>query len=222
MQYVETVRSPQQVASDLGKALAFSMADLKAYRRGILPPVAQQVLLARVIKPLVLSACLTLLPLLAGAYMISQSRNCSWSDGLVVLFSSVLHIRDVAEVDGWFRVVLYFAGGLLFLVLGAYQASRIPLDLLADVLSKGVRWTEGRVSAREEEKLGQGKRDEVVKYFFEMKDHMFQVSRRAFLALDDGGLYRVYFLPRSHTLLAIEPSVMAKDAEDPGRPEVRR
>lgn len=222
MQYVETVRSPQQVAFDLGNALAFSMAELKAYRQGILPPLRLQTLLGRVLKPLLLSACLTLLPLLACAYLTSRSHDCSWSEGLNIVFSNVLHLRDVAAVDGWFRVILYVAGGLLFLGLGCYQASRIPLDLLSDALSKQVLCAEGRVSAREEEKLGRGKRDEVVKYIFEMKEHVFEVSRRAFLALDNGGLYRVYFLPRSNTLLAIEPSVLAKDSEGSGRPQTGR
>jgi hypothetical protein len=126
----------------------------------------------------------------------------------------MFQVKNFAEEHGWFRTVLYGVGALGLLGLGAYYASRIPIDVFADILEKRVRMSEGRVMAREEEKLVRGKRDDITIYYFEMKERTFQVSRQTFLALDAGGLYRVYYLPRSMRLVAIEPRVLAKEAED--------
>ena len=214
MEHLETVRSAEQLGFDLTRAMQFSIADLRAFRRGILPAASGQVLLNRVVGPLLKSAAVTLLPLFGIAFLISSSRHSSISEGLLTLFSNIAHVREFAETEGWFRTVLYFLGGLTLLGFGAYYATRIPLDLLADILAKRVRTLDGRVTAREEEKGAPNKRDEVINYYFEMRQCTFQVERRAFLAIDSGGSYRVYYLPRSRTLVAMEPSVLAKEAEE--------
>jgi len=208
----ETVRSAEQVAFDLGKALNFSVSDMPLYRKGILPAASCQPLLHSVIQPLLKSAGFTLLPLFVAAMIASSSRHASLSDGLLYIFSTVFQMRDFASENGWFKTILYVAAGLTLLGFGIYFATRIPLDLLADVMAKRVRMAEGRVTSREEEKSTS--RDDFSFYYFEMKEHKFQVSRATFVALDSGGLYRVYYLPRSHRLAAIEPAVLGKEAEE--------
>jgi hypothetical protein len=214
MEHLETVRSAEQLGFDLAKALQFSVTDMRAFRKGILPATSCQVLFSRVLSPLLKSAALTLLPLFAVAFLISSSHHSSLSEGVLLFFSRIGHIQDLAETEGWFRTVLYFVVGLVLLGLGVRQALLFPLGLLGDILAKRVRNLDGRVKAREEEKDVGKKRDDVVNYYFEMKQTSFQVNRRAFLAIDSGGAYRVYYLPRSRTLVAIEPSVLAKEAEE--------
>jgi hypothetical protein len=213
----DQVRSAEQIAFDLAKALQFSIGDLSSYRKGIVPVGGCPTLLRKVVEPLVKSAAVTLLPLFLVAYYSSSSRHCSLSEGLLSVFGSIGHIQQLAETDGWFRTVLYVVSGLVLLGLGVYYATRIPLDLLGDILGKRVRMVEGRVSAREEETQVRGKRDEVIVYHFDMKDRTFDVPRPAFQALDSGGCYRVYYLPRSRALIAMEPSVLAKEAEEKER-----
>jgi hypothetical protein len=214
MDHSDTVPSPEQLGFDLARALQFSITDLRAFRKGILPATSCQVLFGKVLNPFLRSAALTLLPLFGVAFFISSSRHCSISEGLLIFFSTIGHVRELAETEGWFRTVLYFLAGLALLGIGAYHATRIPLDLLADILNKRVRSIDGRVTAREEEKQVGKKRDDVINYYFEMKQCTFPVNRRAFLALDSGGAYRVYYLPKSRTLVAIEPSVLAREAEE--------
>jgi hypothetical protein len=214
MEHLETVRSAEQLGFDLATALQFSIKDLRAFRKGILPAASGQVLFSKIAKPLLRSAALTLVPLFGVAFLISSSHHSSISDGLLMVFASVGHIKELADTEGWFRTVLYFLGGLTLLGLGAYQATRIPMDLAGDILVKRVRSLEGRVTSREEEINVGKKRDDVVNYYFEMKHCKFEVSRRAYLAIDSGGAYRVYYLPRSRTLVAIEPSLLAKEAEE--------
>ncbi len=214
MDYHQEVRSAHQVACDLGKSLRCSDADLLLLRQGILPAASWNLLLGKVLQPLVKSGILTLAPLLAAAFLASSSHHCSLSEGLPIVISEIRHMGDLVETEGWFRTILYAATGLALLGFGIYYATRIPLDLLADVLAKRVRSVEGRVTAREEERKVRGKRDEVTYYLFEMKEGAFSVSRATFLALDSGGPYRVYYLPRSRTLVGIEPSALAREADE--------
>ena len=90
---------------------------------------------------------------------------------------------------------------------------RTLLDLFADILTKRVRIFEGRVASREEDHTGLSKRDDTILYYFDTKICRFKVDRRTFLALDTGGAYRVYYLGRSKTLVAMEPAVLAQEAE---------
>jgi len=212
--HTETVRSVEQLGFDLASALQFSIRDLRAFRKGILPAASRPILFRKVMGPLLRSAALTLLPLLGVAFLISSSQHCSLSEGVVILFSRIGHVQEFAETEGWFRTVLYFLAGLSLLGLGAYHATRIPLDLLADILARSVRTVGGRVTVREEEKSSGRKRDDVINYYFDMKHCTFQVDRRSFLAIDSGGAYHAYYLPRSRTLVAIEPSVLAREAEE--------
>ena len=151
MDHSETVRSAEQLGFDLAKALQFSITDLRSFRKGILPATSCQVLFSKVVGPLLRSAALTLVPLFGVAFLISSSRHCSLSEGLLILFSIIGNIREFADNEGWFRTVLYFLAGLTMLGLGAHQATKIPLDLLADIIAKRVRSLDGRVTAREEE-----------------------------------------------------------------------
>src|SRR5260370_818667 len=107
MEYHETVRSAEQLGFDLARALQFSIADLRAFRKGILPAASFQVLFSKVVRPLLRSAAVTLVPLFAVAFLISSSRHCSLSEGLLILFSDIGHVKEFAETEGWFRTVLY-------------------------------------------------------------------------------------------------------------------
>ena len=214
MQNLETARSAEQLAFDLAKALQFTLPDLRAFRRGILPAASCQVLLGRALQPLFKSAAVTLGPLIALAYVTSSSHHCSLSDGLLILMSRIVSIRDFAQTEGLFMTVVYVLGGLGLLGLGVYFATRIQLDLLADILAKQVRFYDGRVTAREQDKRSSTKGDALPDYYFETKLCSFLVNRRAFVAIDSGGLYRVYYLPLSKILVAIEPTVLAKEAEE--------
>ena len=214
MQNLETVRSAEQLAFDLAKALQFTLPDLRSFRRGILPAASCQVLMGKVLEPLFKSAAVTLVPLFALAYSTSNSHHCSLSDGLIILISSVTDVKGLAETQGWFWTVLYLLAGLGLLGAGVYFATRIPLDLMADIIAKRVRCFDGRVTAREVDKPASTKGDKLPDYFFETKQCTFPVNRRAFLAIDSGGAYRVYYLPLSRTLVAIEPTVLAKEAEE--------
>ena len=92
--------------------------------------------------------------------------------------------------------------GLLF---GLYLVSRFPFALYFDLLDGTVFTKEGRIVAREEQTLRANGRDPVEKYFLDMKADRFEVNLAAFRAVENGGMYLVYLLPRSQVLIALEP-----------------
>jgi len=214
MDHHDNVRSAEQIAFDLAKAMQFSLADLHTARKGVLPLATFQPLLGTVLKPLVRASGFILIPWVLAAYFASSHNNCSIFQGLAIVFSNLAHLPDFAAEHGVLRTILYVKAIFLPTGYGIYCATKVPFDLVRDMLGKRVRSAEGRVTVREEDKKVPGKRDEVSFYYFHMKEKAFQVSRKAFLAIDNGGSYRAYFLPRSNTLVAIEPSILAREAEE--------
>ncbi len=190
-----------------------SQSDLAAARKGILPISCCQPLLGNVLRPLSKSAALILAPFVVAAF---ASSSHSIVGGFRAVFSTLGNLGGFAEDHGLLRTILYVKAIVVSVGWGIHYAMKIPMGMVLDMLGKRVQMLEGRVTTREEEKKVPGKRDEVSFYFFHLKEKSFPVSRKAFTAIDDGGSYRVYFLPRSHTLVAIEPTVLAREAEEKG------
>ena len=211
LEYHEFVRSAEQVSFDLGKATQCSQSDLAAARKGILPISCCQPLLGNVLRPLSKSAALILAPFVVAGF---AGSSHSIVGGFSAVFSTLGNLSGFAEDHGWFRTIMYVKAILVSVGWGIYYATKIPMDMVLDMLGKRVRVAEGRVTTREEDKKVRGKRDEVTFYYFHLKEKSFTVSRKAFQAIDDGGSYRVYYLPRSQMLVAIEPTVLAKEAEE--------
>ncbi len=213
MDHVDWVRSPEELFTDLAKALDFSPRMIYHYRKGRLPLSQSKVLLKRILKPLGESAAFTLGPLFLAAYYTSMSSDVSLSDGLLQVFGFFRRPWEYAEIHGWLRTILGIKAALASLGAGVYYATKIPIDLAFDILAGRVKCVEGRVNAREEEKRLPGRRDETPFYYFEMKDRAFEVSREAFRAIDPGGSYRMYYGPRSQVLVAMEPSNLVLEDE---------
>jgi len=197
---------------DLAKAMQFSLGDISSVRKGILPIASFQPLMLKVIRPMIKAFAVILVPWLTAAYLLSPSHKIP--EGLGTIFSMFGNMPDFVEEHGLFRTIILIKSLLVSAGLSVFWFMKVPLDLVRDVLGKRVKWAEGRVTTREEDKKIRGKRDEVSFYYFHLKEKQFQVSRKAYLAIDEGGSYRVYFLPRSQTLIAIEPAILAKEAEE--------
>lgn len=113
------------------------------------------------------------------------------------LFFSFIFISDADASEAW--IILLVFGGFDVLISGLILWSiwRTITDL-----------REGRVLTRE----GQIQRivqrgNKSVSYFYQMGDLRFSVLAAGYNALVEGRSYRVYYLPRSKTLLGIEPTV---------------
>src|SRR5262249_10131865 len=95
------------------------------------------------------------------------------------------------EVFAWTTGALFVLGELLVLSFG--------LRRLADALRGEVHSVAGIVT-READSSGDG-----TTYRYKVNELKFQVSGRAYAALVSGMEYRIYYTPRSKTLVSIEP-----------------
>src|SRR5579884_1547868 len=214
MSNLETAKSAEQLAFDLAKALQFTLPDLRAFRRGILPVASCQILLKTALQPIFKSVVISVGSSIALAYLTGSSQHSSLTQKYVDLFSHILNFQEFAQTQGWFIALICVVGGLASVGSSVYLLTRIKINLLADIVAKQVSSFDGRVTDREQETPGATKRDALPDYYFETKMCSFLVNRRAFLAIDSGGLYRVYYLPRSQTLVAIEPALLAREADE--------
>ena len=202
---IETWRTKEQVLEDLAKALHLSTPALEQNRRGRLAADQWQVLFFRFLNPVVTAAGCILAPFCIWALMASANSSVSFGGSLSDVFSMAFKPGRVFENHGMVTSLAIIALTLGCIGVGLYQARNISLALYFDLIERSVVIKEGRVEAREEEIFRSGGRDPLEHYFLDLKTEKFSVPREAVLAIDSGAAYNVYVLPRSRTLVAIEP-----------------
>jgi hypothetical protein len=83
---------------------------------------------------------------------------------------------------------------------------RFPFRLLADMLGGRVYEFSGKISTFEEEGKRKGEPDGITHYYYRLpNDWVVEVRKAEYEALDPGGVYRLYYLPRSRAVVAVEP-----------------
>jgi hypothetical protein len=205
-----TYRSKEQVLCDLSKALAFSPESLEANRKGTLSKDQSKKLCVRCLKPVVLTVVFTLAPFLFWAHSTANRDQISFIAGFPVLFHEIAHLNDLFELHGKMGGVIMLGSILISLSLAVLFAWRILGGLCLDLIAGRVITQEGRVVAREEQINRPNGRDPIEKYFFSLRYLNMPVNLAAYRALEAGSIYLVYTLPRSETLVSIEPKIEAE------------
>jgi len=200
-------RSKEQVLSDLAKALHFSPETLEINRKGRLASEQIKRLAVRCVRSALLISIFLFLPLFLWMVLTSAREQVPLLSAAPLLFKDLLHLGDSAEAHGRFGALLRLVTVLGGFAIGIYLLYRFPFALYFDLLDGTVFAREGRIVAREEQTLRSNGRDPVEKYFFDMKTDRFDVNLAAYKAVENGGLYRVYLLPRSQVLVSLEPKV---------------
>ena len=130
--------------------------------------------------------------------------------GVILLMFGVglhFHVKDLMEAHGTIGGALMIGSILISLGLAVFMAFRVPLMLYFDLLDGKVESKEGRVVAREEQINRANGRDPIEKYFFSLRYLNMPVNLAAYRALEAGSIYIVYLLPRSESLVSIEPKL---------------
>ena len=198
-------RTKEQVLKDLGKAMHFTPASLEQNRKGKLAGDQFLPLLMRFLTPLGMAAGCIAAPFVAWSLVIAFSGNTAFSDALGIVFSKALHPKELFEDHGWITCSAIIGATLGCIGFGVYKALGISFAMYFDLIERAVIVKEGRIEGREEQIFREGGRDPLEFYYFDMKTERFEVRREAFLAIDSGAAYFVYMLPRSRTLVALEP-----------------
>jgi hypothetical protein len=202
-----TYRSKDQVLYDLSKALHFSPESLEANRQGRLSSEQAKYFAGRVIRPAGLMVICAAAPFLLSTSITAQKQGLSLAAAFPALLRQLIHVSDLFEADGKTLGAVVLASILICLGIAVYFAARVPWSLYLDLLDRKILATEGRVVAREDQVLRSSGRDPIERYFFSLRHLNFDVNLAAFRALENGSIYLVYLLPRSETLVSIEPKV---------------
>jgi hypothetical protein len=208
---IESWRTREQVLIDLAKALHFSADALEQNRKGYLAVEQWQRLFVSFFRPLVLGAGYILAPFFIWALVGTFSGGRSLMDSINNVISLAFQPKQLFEDHGWFVCAVIIGVTFGGIGLGIHKLLRISWGLYFDLIERKVIIKDGRVEGREEQVFRTEGRDPIESYFFDMKTERFHVSCAAVQALDNGAAYLVYVLPRSRTLVAIEPKVSASD-----------
>ncbi len=207
-------RSKEQVLEDLSKALHFCEDSLIRNREGRIAAEQIKWLAVRCIKPAVLASLLLFVPLFMWISMTAAQQQVSFISAAPIFFDELTHFGQCAEAHGKIGAILRLGTVVIGLGLGFFFAARFPFALYFDLLDGTVFCRDGRIIAREEQTMRQNGRDPVEKYFFDLKGDRFQVSLAAYRAIENGGFYTLYLLPRSQVLVSLEPKNMELRAQD--------
>lgn len=202
-----TYRSKERLLGDLSKALHFSAESLEINRKGRLSAEQIKLFGFRCVRPAFLASTFLFLPLLLWIALTSAQQQVPFMSAATIFLDELLHYGQSAEAHGRIGALLRIGSTALSLGLGFLIASRFPFALYFDLLDGTLYIKEGRIVAREEQTLRTNGRDPIEKYFFDMKTDRYQVNLAAFRAIENGAAYVVYILPRSQTLVSLEPKV---------------
>ena len=201
-----TYRSKEQVLADLSKALGFTPESLEANRQGRLTGEQHRQFSGRCARPAVMAVFCFLAPLLVWTALTAAEQHVSFFSAFGIFLDQLIHLGKLIEDQGKLAALARLGSTLACFGAGAYTISRISLDLYFDLLERKVVKQEGRIVAREQEINREDGRDPIERYFFGLKTQSFEVNLAAFRAIENGGSYVIYQLPRTQLLVSMEPS----------------
>jgi len=208
-------RTQEQVLKDLGKALHFSAETLQVNRNGRLAAEQIQRLAIRCIRSAFLVSIFLFLPVFLWTAVTSAREQVSMFTAAPMVFNDLTHLSDSVEAHGKFGALFRLVSILVGLLMGLFLLYRFPFGLYFDIIDGSVFKRDGRIVAREEQTLRSNGRDPLEKYYFDMKTDRFEINLAAYRAIENGGMYTVYLLPRSQVLVALEPKKTTTAAAEP-------
>lgn len=208
-------RTKEQVLVDLSKALRFSPESLAENRAGRLSREQVKQFAGRCLQPgLVILVC-AVAPFLVWTSITAGAEQLPFSDALLALLHKLMHVNELFETRGRVGGLMMLGSIFIPLAVAVVVAFRFPFLLYLDLLDGKVEVQEGRVVAREEQINRANGRDPIENYFFSLRHLTMKVNLAAYRAIENGSIYLVYLLPRSETLVALEPKM--EDTADPPR-----
>jgi hypothetical protein len=203
-------RTKEQVLIDLANALHFSADALEQNRKGDLAVEQLKRLAVHFLRPVLMAAGLALGPFFIWA-LIGSFNGANLLDSVSHVFSVAVQPKQLFAEHGLIASLIVLAVTLAGLIMGARKAMHISMALYFDLIERKVIMKEGRIEGREESVFRSDARDPIESYFFDLKTERFTVNSAAVQALDNGAAYYVYILPRSRTLVSLEPKVASGD-----------
>jgi hypothetical protein len=213
-------RTKEQVLFDLSKALGFSPESLEANRTGRLSAAQFKQFIGPCLAPAGAALLFAIAPFLFFSVLAGMREHVPFTEGVNIFVKQLLHLGDMLDKQGKISTLITVGSLLGCLGAAAYNFMRFSPGLYFDLLAREVVAREGRVIAREEQTMRSNGRDPIEKYYFNLRNDRFDVKHAAYKALENGSNYLVYVLPRSNTMVSLEPKVIGtvKPAPTPAAP----
>lgn len=208
------------VAEALESAIGFTPESLASNRGGQLAAGQTHIVLAALLKPWAGGApavgCWLLLWTLYATLVLQLSIAEAIGGVLFRLVQPQYLWTGAAMLSSGDRTPLILSGATLsLLLLVGFIALQTPWPALLDLLERRVECAHGRIRVHSESLEDRGMPG-ATRYFFELRDERrFPVNRQAAEALDDGGVYDLFFTPRASLVVGIDPAVDPHSLPEP-------
>ena len=219
----EAPKSRAALAKSLEKAIGFSEAALESNRKGVLAK-EQRVILTRKIKQSIFpgAVAVTIWLILWTMYgtMVRKLSlfDAVWGVLVRVVNPALIYRPDIFTMPD--KTPLILAGAALSLMmLLIFVLLQIHPGLFIDLWSNAVNSVQGKVLLQEESVAADGT-PVAPKFYYVVKDDRFRVTEEAYRAIDEGGIYTLYFGARSREIVAVhlEREAEPEPASAVGRP----
>lgn len=221
LEYVHVQPRSENLLLVLGKALDFSAADLLENRKGILSHDQ----LARLSKTHVYFQLMAIvISLITPIFLRVAWLYFAEDRGIVRFLQRAFY--DPSTIARGLRhgieeplPMLFWIVLCIFPLTAIHYSFRMPWPLFLDLLRRRVKKETGLASNRWAEHRLRGRKgregDLISRYDYIINENRFRVSRAAFEALAPSLEYNLYYLPRTRTVVSIEPLEAAAKNFDP-------
>jgi hypothetical protein len=203
----EAPKSRAALAKALEKAIGFSEKSLEKNRRGELDAEQRRILMQRIREPLFPGAVAIVIFLALWTMYGTMVRKLTVWDAVGGVLVRVLNPGLIYRPDLFTsadKTPLILAGAALaFITLLIFVFLHIHPGLWLDLWAKKVAAIQGKL-LREEISNDKDGNPAAPRYYFVIRDQRFEVSEAAFQAIDEGGIYTLFFAPRSRTIVAVQ------------------
>lgn len=221
LEYVHVQPRSENLLLVLGKALDFSAADLLENRKGVLSN-DQLARLSRthVYFPLLAIVISLLTPLfLRIAWLYFAEDRGAFRFLQQAFYDPTTIARGLKHGIEEPLPILFWVVLCIFPLSAIHYSFRMPWVLFFDLLRRRVSKETGLASNRWAEHRLRGRKgregDLISRYDYIINEKRFKVSRAAFEALAPSLEYNLYYLPRTRTVVSIEPLEAAAKNFDP-------
>lgn len=208
------------VAEALESAIGFTQESLASNRGGQLASGQTDIVLAALLQPWIRGAPAVGCWLLLWTLYATLVLRLSFAEAIGgVLFRLVqpqyLWTGPAMLTSGDRTPLILSCAALSLVLLAGFIALQTPWRALLDLLERRVECAHGRIRIYSESLEDRGMPG-ATRYFFELRDERrFPVSRQAAEALDDGGVYDLFFTARASLVVGIEPAIDPHSLPEP-------
>lgn len=202
----EAPKSRAALAKGLEKAIGFTEASLDLNRKGVLAREQRRILIRRIQQPLFPGAFAIFIFMAFWTMYGTMVRKLSAAEAIGGVLIRILNPGLMYRPDLFTnadKTPLVLSGAALsFMTLLFFVFLHIHPGLWVDLWTKTVKSVQGKL-LRLEVSTDKDGTPVAPHYYYVIRNERFEVTEEAFQAIDEGGIYTLYYAPRSKVIVGI-------------------